>query len=95
MVITRIVVTDPEDFARRLAWALMREGRFALPRADRKGPIRLSLDHCQEVAKLMVQELQAGGWVEAVFQGYDGRSVQKGHTGLAPKARDAEGDGGD
>ena len=95
MVITRIVVTDPEDFARRLAWALMREGRFALPRAERKGPIKLSLDQCQEVAKLMVQELQARGWVEAVFEGYDGRTVQPGRTGLVSKALDAEGEGSD
>jgi hypothetical protein len=94
MAINRITVTDPEDLAGRLAWALMREGRFALPHAERKGPVRLTLDHCREVARLMVHELQTRGWIEATFEVQDGRAVNIGRAEAASGIEETKKGGG-
>jgi hypothetical protein len=38
----------------------------------------------------MVQELQTRGWIEAVFETHDGRSVHGGHVGPERETDDCE-----
>jgi hypothetical protein len=44
------------------------------------------------MTRLIVQKLTAEGWVEATFEGYDGRITPGGHAGFVSKALDRDDD---
>jgi hypothetical protein len=47
---------------------LVKGGRYRLPHAPRKGPVKLTLDDCHAIAQLQVEELKQTGVVEVVIE---------------------------
>jgi hypothetical protein len=64
-----------DDLVWDLAWGL-KHNQWCLPKAPRKGRVKLDFDTCLAIAKLQIQHMREHGLIEAVREIHDLHSTK-------------------